>query len=76
MTVECLEWLVWVAKMIPSLPVSLTNNILWFRQTVFFSVAPTVVSFRRQLEGEEVSATELRKRKTSRKLCETSKALL
>lgn len=43
-------------------------------QTGRFSVAPTVVSFRRQLEGEEVSATELRKRKGSRKLCETSKA--
>lgn len=30
-------------------------------QTDRFSVAPAVVSFRRRLEGEAVSATELRK---------------
>ncbi len=55
MTAQCLEWLVWVAEMIPSLPVSLTNNILWFRQT-------------------ELSATELWKWTSLRKLCESYRA--
>lgn len=73
MTAQCLEWLVWVAEMIPSLPVSLTNNILWFRQTGF-SIAPTIVFFRRQLDGEGVSATELWKWTCLRKLCESYRA--
>lgn len=43
------------------LPACLSHKQHSVVQTGRFSVAPTVVSFRRQLEGEEVSATELRK---------------
>ncbi len=59
--------------MIPSLPVSLANNILWFRQTVFFDSAHCCF-FRRQLDGEGVSATELWKWTSLRKLCESYRA--
>lgn len=50
MTLERLEWSVWAADMIPSLPFSLTNNNLRFKQNSF-SVAPSVVSFRRKMGG-------------------------
>lgn len=38
MTAQSLEWLVRLAEMIHSLPDSLANNILWFRQALFGSV--------------------------------------
>jgi len=56
------------------LPACLAHKQHSVVQTDRFSVAPTVFSFRRRLEGKEVSATELRKWKGSRKLCDTSRA--